>query len=100
MGIIGQCRRAAGSDPEGCLASGTDGSLLRFGRLLSVANDCAKHTRKRFTRVLREAAFKERYKIHDMILQAIDAALRKRGYHPLTISRHAGGDRPSLVRVS
>jgi hypothetical protein len=29
---------------------------------------------------LREAAFHERCKIHDIIMQAIDAALRKRGY--------------------
>jgi hypothetical protein len=29
---------------------------------------------------LREAAFKERCKIHDIIMQGIDAALRKRGY--------------------
>src|SRR5262245_5828874 len=29
---------------------------------------------------LREAAFKERCKIHDLIMQGIDMALRKRGY--------------------
>jgi hypothetical protein len=29
---------------------------------------------------LREAAFKERCKIHDIIMQGIDAALKKRGY--------------------
>ena len=29
---------------------------------------------------LREAAFHERCKIHDIIMQGIDAALRKRGY--------------------
>jgi hypothetical protein len=32
---------------------------------------------------LREAAFKERCKIHDIIMQGIDAALRKRGYPPV-----------------
>jgi len=31
-------------------------------------------------RALREAAFHERCKIHDIIMQGIDAALRKRGY--------------------
>jgi hypothetical protein len=30
--------------------------------------------------VLREAAFHERCKIHDIIMQGIDAALKKRGY--------------------
>ena len=29
---------------------------------------------------LRETAFKERLKIHDVIMQGIDLALRKRGY--------------------
>jgi hypothetical protein len=29
---------------------------------------------------LRESAFKERRKIHDIIMQGIDLALRKRGY--------------------
>jgi hypothetical protein len=29
---------------------------------------------------LREAAFKERCKIHDLVMQGIDLALRKRGY--------------------
>jgi hypothetical protein len=29
---------------------------------------------------LREAAFKERCKIHDIIMQGIDSALKKRGY--------------------
>ena len=29
---------------------------------------------------LRETAFKERLKIHDLIMQGIDLALRKRGY--------------------
>ena len=32
---------------------------------------------------LREAAFHERCKIHDIIMQGIDTALRKRGYPPL-----------------
>jgi hypothetical protein len=32
---------------------------------------------------LREAAFKERCKIHDIIMQGIDMALRKRGYPPM-----------------
>ena len=32
---------------------------------------------------LREAAFHERCKIHDIIMQGIDAALRKRGYPPV-----------------
>jgi hypothetical protein len=31
---------------------------------------------------LREAAFKERCKIHDLVMQGIDLALRKRGYPP------------------
>ena len=30
---------------------------------------------------LREAAFKERCKIHDIVLEAIAAALKKRGYN-------------------
>jgi hypothetical protein len=29
---------------------------------------------------LRETAFKERCKIHDLVMQGIDLALRKRGY--------------------
>jgi len=29
---------------------------------------------------LREAAFKERCKIHDLVLEGIEAALKKRGY--------------------
>jgi hypothetical protein len=32
---------------------------------------------------LRETAFKERCKIHDVVLQGIDLALRKRGYPPM-----------------
>jgi hypothetical protein len=32
---------------------------------------------------LREAAFNERVKIHDLIMHGIDMALRKRGYPPL-----------------
>jgi hypothetical protein len=32
---------------------------------------------------LRETAFKERCKIHDLVLQGIDLALRKRGYPPV-----------------
>jgi len=32
---------------------------------------------------LREAAFKERCKIHDLIMQGIELALRKRGYPPI-----------------
>jgi hypothetical protein len=32
---------------------------------------------------LREAAFHERCKIHDIIMHGIDAALRKRGYPPV-----------------
>ena len=32
---------------------------------------------------LRECAFKERCKIHDIIMQGIDAALKKRGYPPI-----------------
>jgi hypothetical protein len=32
---------------------------------------------------LREAAFKERCKIHDLVMQGIDLALRKRGYPPI-----------------
>ena len=32
---------------------------------------------------LREAAFHERCKIHDIIMQGIDLALRKRGYPPM-----------------
>jgi hypothetical protein len=32
---------------------------------------------------LRESAFNERCKIHDIIMQGIDAALKKRGYPPI-----------------
>jgi len=32
---------------------------------------------------LRETAFKERCKIHDVVLQGIELALRKRGYPPI-----------------
>ncbi len=32
---------------------------------------------------LRETAFKERCKIHDLVLQGIGLALRKRGYPPI-----------------
>jgi hypothetical protein len=32
---------------------------------------------------LRESAFKERCKIHDLIMEGIGAALKKRGYPPL-----------------
>jgi len=32
---------------------------------------------------LREIAFKERRKIHDVVLQGIELALRKRGYPPI-----------------
>ena len=32
---------------------------------------------------LREAAFKERLKIHDIILLGVEMALRKRGYPPM-----------------
>jgi hypothetical protein len=32
---------------------------------------------------LRESAFNERCKIHDIIMQGIDAALKKRGYPPV-----------------
>jgi hypothetical protein len=32
---------------------------------------------------LRESAFKERCKIHDIVLQGIGLALRKRGYPPI-----------------
>jgi hypothetical protein len=32
---------------------------------------------------LRETAFKERCKIHDLVLQGIDLALKKRGYPPV-----------------
>jgi hypothetical protein len=41
---------------------------------------------------LRETAFKERCKIHDIIMQGIDAALRKRGY-PSIDDLKAGGKR-------
>jgi len=42
---------------------------------------------------LRETAFKERCKIHDLVLQGIELALRKRGYPPLEQLR-AGKRRP------
>jgi hypothetical protein len=32
---------------------------------------------------LREAAFKERCKIHDLVMEGIGLALRKRGYPPI-----------------
>jgi hypothetical protein len=32
---------------------------------------------------LREAAFKERLKIHDIIMQGIELALKKRGFPPI-----------------
>jgi hypothetical protein len=32
---------------------------------------------------LRETAFEERCKIHDLVMQGIDFALRKRGYPPI-----------------
>ena len=32
---------------------------------------------------LREAAFKERVKIHDIVLEGIELALRRRGYPPI-----------------
>ena len=32
--------------------------------------------------VLREIAFEERLKIHDVVLEGIDLALRRRGYPP------------------
>jgi hypothetical protein len=41
---------------------------------------------------LREAAFKERCKIHDLVMQGIDLALRKRGY-PSVDDLRAGGKR-------
>jgi len=36
---------------------------------------------------LRETAFKERCKIHDLVMEGIGLALGKRGYRRLTISR-------------
>jgi hypothetical protein len=43
---------------------------------------------------LRETAFKERCKIHDLVMQGIDLALRKRGYPPIE-GLKAGKRRPS-----
>jgi hypothetical protein len=42
---------------------------------------------------LRETAFKERCKIHDLVMQGIDLALRKRGYPPIE-GLKAGKRRP------
>ena len=42
---------------------------------------------------LRETAFKERCKIHDLVLQGIELALRKRGYPPMEELK-AGKRRP------
>jgi hypothetical protein len=42
---------------------------------------------------LRETAFKERCKIHDLVMQGIDLALRKRGYPPIEALK-AGKRRP------
>jgi hypothetical protein len=42
---------------------------------------------------LRETAFKERCKIHDLVLQGIELALRKRGYPPIEELK-AGKRRP------
>jgi hypothetical protein len=35
---------------------------------------------------LREAAFRERCKIHDIVLEGIEMALRKRGWRPKGLS--------------
>ena len=40
---------------------------------------------------LREAGFHERCKIHDIIMQGIDAALRKLGYPPVEEVTGRGG---------
>jgi hypothetical protein len=42
---------------------------------------------------VRETAFKERCKIHDLVMQGIDLALRKRGYPPIE-GLKAGKRRP------
>jgi hypothetical protein len=44
---------------------------------------------------LREAAFKERCKIHDIIMQGVEMALRKRGYPPIEElkAKYKGKDR-------
>jgi hypothetical protein len=42
---------------------------------------------------LRETAFKERCKIHDLVMQGIDLALRRRGYPPIE-GLKAGKRRP------
>ena len=42
---------------------------------------------------LREIAFHERLKIHDVVMQGIDLALRKRGYPPIE-GLKAGKRRP------
>jgi hypothetical protein len=34
-------------------------------------------------KALRAVAFKERVKIHDIVLEGVELALRKRGYKPL-----------------
>ena len=39
---------------------------------------------------LREAAFKERLRIHDIIMQGVEMALRKRGYPPTTEMKAKG----------
>src|SRR5262249_38716241 len=44
---------------------------------------------------LRETAFKERCKIHDVVMEGIGLALRKRGYPALTTSKRAGSDSPA-----
>jgi hypothetical protein len=38
---------------------------------------------------LRKIAFEERLKIHDVVLEGIDLALRRRGYPSIEISRRA-----------
>lgn len=40
---------------------------------------------------LRETAFKERCKIHDVVLEGIGLALRKRGYEPMEQLKAAKG---------
>ena len=42
---------------------------------------------------LREAAFHERCKIHDIIMQGIEAALKKRGYPSIADLKGAGKKR-------
>ena len=39
---------------------------------------------------LREIAFKERLKIYDIVLEGIEAALRRRGYAPIENLKRAG----------